>query len=190
MECTKGHPECKFEMPIRQDQMIQAFRLADLYSVDTPIEKRFLRIGVPDDARYPDGPRHAFPAYPYVWRSVPDHNVVKLEMGRDFHGKRIVALFSLKSENRFGILVHVSVFLIDDRAAEAAGLPPEYSAIFSEDLRYHAEAIKMFRGSLLRLDLGNNRYVVLPPEELPPPPADEEPPLPPSDRHLGEIDNL
>ena len=186
MQCTKGHPQCLLEFPINEAQMHQAFKLASIYSVDTPTTKRFFQLPVADGAD-PDGLAHPLPVYPYVWHSLPETNTIRLEMGRDYHGKRIIAIFMLKSENRLGVIVHVAVFLMDESVTAQAGIDHGFAAIHSEDIRYHATAAKMFRGALLRMDLGNNAYVVTEPEFAPPPPP-EDPPEPSSD--FGEIDNL
>src|SRR5213594_4390699 len=118
MKCTLGHPECLVEFPINSDQMKQALKMAEHYSINTPLEKRFIMIGVPDGAD-PDGPEHPLAAYPYVWFPAPAQNTIRLEMGRDEKGKRVVAIFSLKQEAvvRIGVpqkvQVHIAVFLID-----------------------------------------------------------------------------
>src|SRR5436309_1540012 len=184
MECTQNHPECKLEFNINKAQMEQAFKLAEVYSVDTPIEKRLIRIGVPDTVD-PDGHGHPLAVYPYVWKSIPQSNNVRLEMGNDEHGRRVFALFTMRSENRFGIVGHISVWLAEP--AHSYDLNTEWKTLFSVDVRYHSEAFKMFRGALLRMDLGSNKYVATVVRDLPVPPDEE--PLP-SDHRLGEIDNL
>lgn len=169
MECSAKFPQCKHEFNINSPQMNQAFRVAEIFSMDTPIEKRTVQI--------PSG-------YPYVWRSLPEHNTIRLDMGHDESGKKIMAVFTLRANvGKPGVVVHVVVWLINEQLARERGIEPEYVAVFSANTRYHTEAEKHFLGQLLRLDLhlkfGSNEAYLLTVTDVPPPPDEEPLPAPP-----------
>ena len=158
--CSLGFAECKLEGNITLVQLNQAYKVAEVFSVkNSP---------------------YGVPTYPYVFVPRPTNDTIHMEMGKDAEGKRIVALFTIKKvPDRPGALVHVAVFLMDEKLAAQQGVEPEFCATPTSDVHYHAEALKHFRGQLLRLDLGVSNGYLVPVPNLPPPPEDQELPPPP-----------
>jgi hypothetical protein len=166
MKCSLGNLECLLEARIAPIQADAANRAAKAYDVDAPMEGRKLQV----------------PAYPYVFKSMPEIGAIRLEMGKDSSGWRVFAVFTLKPDAmRNSVLVHIAVYRIDETATG------EHSAVFSADERHHAEAWRHFRAVLLGKRLGENeRSFVAAPKEVPPEPEDA---LTIDDR-LREIDQL
>jgi hypothetical protein len=176
MECSLGRLDCLIEFTISALDSMAAVKVAKNFDVATPVALRTktLRIAVPDGVN-PDGPTHPLAVYPYIWKFIPETNTIQMEMGRDMHGKRVVALFGLRPQaNRFGITVHISVYIVDEELAKATGIDYSMASRHSIDTRYHLEANKHFLFLLLgrKDEHATNNYTVLVPDELPPPPDD------------------
>jgi hypothetical protein len=159
--CSLGYPQCRTEIAISLPQVNQAYKMAERFSLKNA----------------PFG----IPMYPFVFTPTVTHDTIRMEMGRDETGKHIVALFTMKQvPDRPGALVHIAVFLLDDKIVEKIGIDPGFAATFSIDIHYHVEAVKHFRGQLLHMvvpaDVSNNYIVNVP--DLPPPPEEELPPPP------------
>ena len=134
--------------------MNTAFRRADLLSQDkTP---------------------YGTPVFPYVWKSLPEHKSVRLEMNQAENGDRRVASFTFDIQpGRPGVRVHVVVWIIKKKVPDAG------DAVFpSHDTRLHAKAHVYFNLSLLNAP-GEFAVSLSEGLEAPLPPPDDKSALPP-----------
>src|SRR3990167_221740 len=129
MLCSKGIRGCGHEFRIAMFQMNFAFKQAAVYNTrNSP---------------------YNVPAYPYVW-DVPSPKNIRLDMGPDAMGRKIVAMFFHEQEPlRIGTLVHLSLWVvINPDVKDWSALPVEDNWPYIDDINHYKGTFMGVRGTL------------------------------------------
>jgi hypothetical protein len=152
--CTKYGMSCRFDFRLSVEQFRMALRRAEQY------------------AAYKGKDLFGVASYPYVWTYEEAFLRIRMEMGRNEHGKQVIAIFKLEPDQmQPGVAVHVMVYIMQDPEN------PSWSAIPTNLQTYHLVAMNHFRGCLLGIPIISMIVPQVAPSlstELPPPPPDYE----------------